>query len=818
MSEDLVRILIVEDDEDDYLLVRDLFEEIEARRFDITWAASYPEALAAMEQHPFDAYLFDYYLGEHTGMELLQACLSQEMRTPIIMLTGQGDRSMDVAAMEAGATDYLVKSQLNADMLERSVRYALARHQAEEALREAHEDLEQRVQERTAALAMSNEALQVEVSDRKRAEAALQEIRNELEQRVQDRTVALSVINELLQLEVDHRKQSEQVLRDSEANHRALLDAIPDSMIKVHRDGTVLEIRAEESMMGALCPIDGKPIPEVLPAHVAQLVMDYVGRALQKGTLQVFEYQVLVGEELRDFEARVVVSGEDETLCMLRDITERKRVDRLKNEFISVVSHELRTPLTSIAGSLALMSSGIAGALPAQAQTMIGIAHRNSERLVRLINDLLDLQKFESGTMPLKLQPVSLLSLIDQTLEANYAYGQRYGVSFELEGQPPDVWVKVDPDRLMQVMTNLLSNAAKFSPTGSTIRITVAENTDGVRVSVIDQGPGIPEEYHKRLFQKFVQVDASMSRHKEGSGLGLSICKSIIEMHGGRIGFDTKLGEGSAFYFELRALDGEEDTSTEEGTVSEDTPRLLICEDEEDIACLMQTLLQQGNFCADIASSAAEARRHLAENNYVAIILDLLLPDDDGVALLQEWRTDPTTRDVPIVVVSARAEQAREHFMGGALGLVDWLNKPLDIDRLRAAVNRVIFRVTERRGRILLVEDDDDVRSLVTSVLLEVADVVHGKTLEDARRRLREQPCDLIMLDLGLPDGRGLELLPVLEHLASDPIPVVIFSSADVDQTVTQGVARTLMKAQTSNKELVQVISTLLGEEELLPE
>ena len=426
----------------------------------------------------------------------------------------------------------------------------------QQPVRNAHDDLERRVQERTAELAQANASLQAEVAERRWAEAALRQAHDDLEQRVQERTVALRLINELLQLEVDQRKQSEQVLRESEAKHLALLDAIPDAMIAIQRDGTVLEYKAPHDTLlprpASSFPI--KNINEVLPPCFARLALDHVDQALQTGELQVFEYQLPAQDEPHEYEARVVVSGQDEVLCILRDITERKRVDRLKMEFLSVVSHELRTPLTSISGSLALMAAGVTGQLPQQAGTMIEIAHRNSARLVRLINDLLDLQKIESGTMPLHTEPVEVLPLLEQVLEANYAYGSRYGVAFELEanGSARDALrVLADADRLMQVVTNLLSNAAKFSPSGSTVRVEVSRYDGQVRVSVRDEGPGIPEEYQALIFEKFAQVDASSSRQKEGTGLGLSISKAIVEMHGGRIGFETEVGRGTTFYFDL---------------------------------------------------------------------------------------------------------------------------------------------------------------------------------------------------------------------------------------------------------------------------
>jgi PAS domain S-box-containing protein len=240
-------------------------------------------------------------------------------------------------------------------------------------------------------------------------------------------------------------------------------------------------------------------------------------------------------------------------VVMIRDITERKHIERLKNEFVSVVSHELRTPLTSIAGSLGLINGGVAGELPARARPLIEIAYRNSERLTRLINDILDADKIESGRVAFNLKLVDLTRLVEEAIEANRPYAAQFGVRLALEEVLPGVQVRADPDRLIQVLTNLLSNAAKFSPPDQTVAVRVKRSGEAIRVKVTDQGPGIPEEFRAHVFEKFVQADASDSRAKGGTGLGLSICKAIVNRLGGHIGFETQQGQGTTFYFDLPA-------------------------------------------------------------------------------------------------------------------------------------------------------------------------------------------------------------------------------------------------------------------------
>lgn len=232
------------------------------------------------------------------------------------------------------------------------------------------------------------------------------------------------------------------------------------------------------------------------------------------------------------------------------DISERKRIDQMKSEFVSTVSHELRTPLTSISGALGLITGGVAGELPAQAKPMLDIAYKNSLRLSELINDLLDMDKLVSGKMQLNLQTQPLMPLVEHAIEATGAYASQYQVRFVLIARE-DAQVGVDASRLQQVLNNLLSNAAKFSPQGAQVEIAVRQHDRKVRVEVTDHGTGVPAEFHERIFQKFSQADSSDTRQKGGTGLGLAISKELIERMHGVIGFDSIEGQGARFYFEL---------------------------------------------------------------------------------------------------------------------------------------------------------------------------------------------------------------------------------------------------------------------------
>ncbi len=284
----------------------------------------------------------------------------------------------------------------------------------------------------------------------------------------------------------------------------------------------------------------------------------FVDSILKLGSVRNFETAFRTkGGEKRD----MLLSGElvqyhnqDCLLTVGMDFTENKEVERMKNQFIATVSHELRTPLTSIQGSLGLLMGGKFGDLSTEATRLLDIGIRNSDQLLDLVNNLLDLENLESSELQLDVETLSLSELVEEAVQANKPYADKFNVPVELKTLTPNVYVVGDKKRLSQVLNNLLSNAVKFSPTGEKVEVSLERCDDIIRTSITDKGPGIPADFRNQVFDPFTQADSSDERRAAGTGLGLSISQKIIQQHGGSIDYLTKTDTGSTFYFTLPAL------------------------------------------------------------------------------------------------------------------------------------------------------------------------------------------------------------------------------------------------------------------------
>jgi PAS domain S-box-containing protein len=346
---------------------------------------------------------------------------------------------------------------------------------------------------------------------------------------------------------------------------------------------------------------------------------------------------------------------------IMRDVTERYKVDKLKNEFISVVSHELRTPLTSVKGSIGLLLGGAMGKFEPKVIEMLNIANNNCERLVNLINDILDVEKIESGKAEFKLAPINVYELLYDAVHANHAFAEKFKVDVKLVATDSGVAVLADYNRLMQVLNNLISNAIKFSEPGSAIEVLYAVYNDIVRISVTDHGKGIDKEFQPHLFERFTQGDSSDNRSHAGSGLGLNISKTIIDKLGGKINFISEENMGSTFYVELpvHLMNFKEtnalkvpstpvEVKDEEIRIDGRKPIILHIEDDVDLSEIIRNVLLKHMQVVTVPNKE-KAQAMLGKNKFDLILLDLALPDGSGEGLLPLLKM----YNVPVVVFSA---------------------------------------------------------------------------------------------------------------------------------------------------------------------
>jgi len=639
----------------------------------------------------------------------------------------------------------------------------------------------------------------------KRVNEELQGANETLEQRVHERTLALHA---------------------SETQLHQITDTVPAliAYIDANQRFQFHNLAYEERFGFRPEQIRGKTMRQLMGHELYEKERAKIEEALAGYAAEYDRIQETADGQLRDYVMQYFPrygEGEDEGkvlgfYSLGTDVTALKRVDRMKSEFVSTVSHELRTPLTSIRGSLGLIVGGVAGDLPPMAKNLVGIATSNCERLIRLINDILDSEKIESGKMRFDMQTVELAPLLAQVLVANEGFADQHKVKLALDVQAEGVMVSVDSDRLTQAATNLISNAVKFSPADSFVYIRLLCNNRRVRVEVADSGPGIPEEFRKRIFQKFSQADTSDTRQKGGTGLGLNISRAIVERMGGSVGFTSQTGVGTVFYFELpesvaRPME-EASVDDSKGKAGDAVrPLILVCEDDPDIAHLIKLMLDKGGFDSDMVYRAAQAMEQVVRRPYAAMTVDLGLPDLDGISLIRKLRLEERTRELPIVVVSANAEAGELEFNNQPLAVSTWLEKPIDENKLILSLQRAIANMAEGRPRILHVEDDLDIQRIAATIAQDFAIFEFAATLHEAREQLHKHHYDLVLLDLTLKDGSGWELLDTIEALNPAP-PVVVFSASDAVAKDSDRVEAVLVKAYTSNDQLLRTLQRVLDE------
>jgi PAS domain S-box-containing protein len=583
--------------------------------------------------------------------------------------------------------------------------------------------------------------------------------------------------------DISLRKDEERRVARMESRYRGLLEAAPDAMVVVNHGGEIVlaNLQAEKEFRYGPDELLGQNMKNIIPEGFAERLLDGgLGSTEDVLTLQIAAGIELTGlrKDGSEFPVEIMLSPLEsaEGIVVIRDISARKHNERLKDEFVSTVSHELRTPLTSIAGSLGLLAEQWADELPKSAARLLAIAHTNSQRLVRLINDILDIEKLESSRVVFNWSQVDLRSLVEHAIEENRGFAESYGVRVRLDTTSADSVVNADPDRLAQVVTNLLSNAIKFSPAGEEVLVAVEKSGNIMCISVRDHGCGVPDDFKPHAFDKFAQADGTTSRQKGGTGLGLSIVKQIVERLGGAVRFNDAPGGGTIFFVELPAWDetisGEVDLDSDPGAI-----RILLCEDDRDAAIVLRKALRRTGFAVDFAYSMSAGVVRASATRYAAILVDLKLSGGDGIDLILRIRADTHHRDTPVIVIAGDPDRGRSDVRSSHLNILDWLRKPLDFEHLMLTLKTALAPHRPKRLRILHVDDDHDVLALVTHALRSTANVISADSLISARRALATEPIDVVVLDIALGADSGLDLLPGLRDSLGNAVPVIIFAN-----------------------------------------
>jgi PAS domain S-box-containing protein len=618
-------------------------------------------------------------------------------------------------------------------------------------------------------------------------EKALADLRRtnlKLDQRVDERTRDLAEA-----LAREHAEASKgQAILEGIADGVIVFDERGKALVANPAIGRILDRQIDEML--------GRDIEDLMGAEVAEDDRGMLVRLLQEKELHRSSVKFDWGEKTMSVTFAPVQSTPGQvtgTVAVFRDFTQEAEIARLKSDFVSIVSHELRTPLTSIKGYLDLLLMGTSGQFTKQQRSFLDIARNNAERLHELVGDLLDISRIESGKVELDVQVVSVTEVVNQVASSLQREFQHRGLTLTLDVPSDLPEVFADPRRLSQILTNLLANAYKYTQQGgATIRVRAVDGR--LQVDVADTGVGVSEEDREKLFTRFFRADDTAVRQQPGTGLGLNITKSLVELHGGKIWVESEPGQGSTFSFTLPLPAGLVETTDADLvqpaealqavpglglTLFPAGPWILVVDDDLDVANLFKLQLEKEGYRVAVVNHGSRVVEVARQLQPELVTLDLLM-DVDGLGVLKALKTEPATADIPVIVVSVVPEPRD----GLILGAADYLVKPLDEGELLECVHRILDQMdSASRHKILVVDDEIDIVGWLKHSLShygyhvdEAYDGVQALQAVDARTP------DLILLDLKMPrmDGRTT-IRRLRERDDTRHIPIIVLSAHPVN-------------------------------------
>jgi PAS domain S-box-containing protein len=644
--------------------------------------------------------------------------------------------------------------------------------------------------------------------------------------------------------DITTRKQAEKALQASEVRYRRLFESAKDGILILDMDtGQIVDVNP------FLVEMLGYPREEILLKKLWEigafkdiLASREAFQELQSKGFVRYEDKPLQAKDGRRIDVEFVsnvyrVEDRKVIQCNVRDITERKqaqdevrqlnasleqriqertaeleqanqelatrgaeleRASKFKDQFLSTMSHELRTPLNAVMGFSELLSDEKYGPLNERQQRYVHHIHSGGKHLLRLINDVLDLSKIEAGRMELAIESVSARMLCDDVVSSLRPLAEKKSQGLTVDCAP-GVLVRADAIRLNQILTNLLGNAIKFTPEGGQISLHARRENHAVRVEVRDNGPGIPLDEQKRIFESFVHLQKA-GKASEGTGLGLAITQRLVALHGGQLELESEPGKGSCFFFHFSSADELRGQPAEDSSEPQTQgKRVLVIEDDAVSARLLSVQLESEGFDVSVCEQPDRALAQAAEFQPAAITLDVLMNPTMGWEVLTELKNDPRTKSIPVIMVTVVDQPA----VGATLGAEAYLIKPVEKGALLAAVHRCLRKrpTKDDTASILVVEDDAPTREMIAELLKAAQFSV--KTAADgaeARAAVAAALPQLVILDLLLPKVNGFDLLAEwrAEQRTAD-LPVFVLTSKDLsdeEQEYLRASAKLLLRKQ----------------------
>ncbi|GGE80321.1 sensor histidine kinase [Sphingomonas prati] len=486
-------------------------------------------------------------------------------------------------------------------------------------------------------------------------------------------------------------------------------------------------------------------------------------------------------------------------VAAIRDVSERKRVERIKDEFVATVSHELRTPLTSIVGALGLLRATAQANLSDGARRLVQVAEDNSQRLIDLINDLLDIERMEAGGLRFREEPLDLAAVLRQVAHRSEGLAAVHEVRIALSIAAGVIPVRGDEGRLAQVTTNLLANAIRFSPPGETVTITAERRQGRAVVTVDDDGPGVPEAFRDQLFTRFAQSEPG--GRAVGTGLGLAISRQIVRAHGGTIWFEPRAGGGARFGFAINLRTG-----------TTETPHMLICADHPVAVCGLRRLADAGGCSADWVASVEDARAAIRSGSYDAMLIELDGEDATGPALLAGLSVGPAETRLPMPVI-ARSEGTVQ--LGIEADRASWDAIETADGALAAQLRTLLDGMAAARPLIVHIDSDAAVIDRTAGALRRRARLRGAPDLAAATALLRRERPVVLIVHQDPSDGTSDDLATWLATLNADdrgdPVATILYTTRPVTAVLERMVDYVVARSERSSANLVAAVDRLLA-------